>query len=57
MNLHEYLKTHTIITDGAFGTYYAEKYGTNELPELANPAHPEREREHLCDEHQDALGK
>jgi methionine synthase I (cobalamin-dependent)/5,10-methylenetetrahydrofolate reductase len=42
MNLHEYLKTHTIITDGAFGTYYAEKYGTNELPELANTEHPER---------------
>ncbi len=42
MNLREYLKTHTIITDGAFGTYYAEKYGTNELPELANTAHPER---------------
>ena len=45
MNLHEYLKTHTIITDGAFGTYYAEKYGTNELPELANTAHPGRVRE------------
>ena len=44
MNLHEYLKTHTIITDGAFGTYYAEKYGTNELPELANTVHPERVR-------------
>lgn len=42
MNLHEYLKTHTIITDGAFGTYYAEKCATNELPELANTEHPER---------------
>ena len=42
MNLREYLKTHTIVADGAFGTYYAEKYSTGELPEIANTEHPER---------------
>lgn len=35
-NIREYLQKHRLITDGAFGTYYAEKYGTNEMPELAN---------------------
>lgn len=42
MNLREYLKNHTIVADGAFGTYYAEKYSTGELPEIANTEHPER---------------
>lgn len=35
-NIREYLQKHRLITDGAFGTYYAEKYGTDEIPELAN---------------------
>ncbi len=31
-----YLKKYRLITDGSFGTYYADKYQTNEMPELAN---------------------
>ena len=42
MKIQEYLKHHKIITDGAFGTYYAERYGTQEMPELANKNQPER---------------
>lgn len=42
MNLRDYLKNHTIVADGAFGTYYADKYSTDELPERANTGHPER---------------
>lgn len=30
------------MTDGAFGTYYSEKYQTQEMPETANIQHPER---------------
>ena len=36
MNLREYLKETNLITDGAFGTYFAAKYQTQEIPELAN---------------------
>ena len=36
MNLREYLKTTNLITDGAFGTYFAAKYQTQDIPELAN---------------------
>lgn len=38
-NLHRlttYLEHYKIVTDGSFGTYYAQKYNTNEMPELAN---------------------
>ncbi|MGN1014740.1 MAG: bifunctional homocysteine S-methyltransferase/methylenetetrahydrofolate reductase [Butyricicoccus sp.] len=38
----EYLQTQKLLTDGAFGTYYAEKYQTEDSPELANLEHPER---------------
>lgn len=31
-----------LLCDGAFGTYYALKYDTKELPEIANIKHPER---------------
>lgn len=31
-----------LIFDGAFGTYYAEKYSASEFPERANILHPER---------------
>ena len=31
-----------LLCDGAFGTYYALKYDTKELPELANKLHSER---------------
>ncbi len=34
--LSEYLKSHRLIADGSFGTYYADKYQTDEFPELAN---------------------
>ena len=36
MNIKTYLKENKLITDGSFGTYYADKYSTNEMPELAN---------------------
>lgn len=36
--LTAYLKKYRLITDGSFGTYYADKYQTNEMPELANCA-------------------
>ena len=41
-NIYEYLKNNYLICDGAFGTYYAEKYNTKELPESANLTAPER---------------
>lgn len=34
--LTQYLKKYRLITDGSFGTYYADKYHTGEMPELAN---------------------
>lgn len=34
--LTQYLKKYRLITDGSFGTYYADKYKTGEMPELAN---------------------
>lgn len=42
MNLRGYLTNNRLAADGAFGTYYAEKYGNDELPEAANTMHPER---------------
>lgn len=41
-NIFDYLKNHYLICDGAFGTYFAEKYHTKELPEAANLNAPER---------------
>lgn len=43
--LQEVLAKRNVITDGAFGTYYAEKHHTREMPELANTEHPERVKE------------
>ena len=43
--MENYLKQHRLITDGSFGTYYAQKYNTLELPELANTQYPERVKE------------
>lgn len=43
--LREILQHRKLICDGAFGTYYAQKYDTKELPELANALHPERVKE------------
>ena len=45
MNIRQYLKFNKIIADGSFGTYYADKYKTNAIPELANLMHPERVEE------------
>lgn len=42
MNIQKCLKQKKLITDGSFGTYYAEKYHTDEMPELANIRHPEK---------------
>ena len=44
MNIKETLKNRMIIADGSFGTYYAEKYRTEESPELANTLFPQRVR-------------
>ncbi len=43
--IREVLQRRKLICDGAFGTYYAQKYDTRELPELANVSCPERVRE------------
>ncbi len=43
--LQEILQQRKLICDGAFGTYYAMKYDTKKLPELANEAYPERVRQ------------
>lgn len=42
MLIKDYLKHHKLVTDGAFGTYYAKKYQTQEMPENANTEYPER---------------
>lgn len=47
--IREYLKQHYLIADGAFGTYYGEKYHTQELPELANLYHKDRVTEIYCE--------
>ena len=39
----ESIKSHFLLMDGAMGTYYAQKYPTEEdISELANITHPER---------------
>ena len=40
--LEERLKSERLTADGAFGTYYAKKYDTGSLPELANLQAPDR---------------
>lgn len=43
MDLKEYIRNHQILTDGAMGTYYGEKYQkAGRSPELVNISHPER---------------
>ena len=42
MTIQEYLQRNKLITDGSFGTYYAGKYQTDEIPEAANTEHPDR---------------
>lgn len=43
--IKEVLQNRKLICDGAFGTYYAMKFDTRELPELANILHQERVRQ------------
>lgn len=38
------LRQSKIITDGSFGTYYSDKYNTNDMPELANIDADKKER-------------
>lgn len=45
MTIREYLKNNHIITDGSFGTYYAERYDTQEMSEYANIKYPQRVEE------------
>lgn len=40
--INEYLQHHKLVTDGSFGTFYAEKYETGEMPEFANVKYPQR---------------
>ena len=42
MKLKEYLDKYQLITDGSFGTYYADRFETQEMPEQANLHHKER---------------
>ena len=43
MDFHKILTSRLLVTDGAMGTYYREKYGgTSRAPELDNLADPER---------------
>lgn len=44
MNIKDYLQKYKLVTDGSFGTYYADKYATNEMPELANTDLEKNER-------------
>lgn len=44
LSIKERLKTEKLLYDGAFGTYYAKRFDTKELPELANITYPERVR-------------
>ncbi|MBQ6786334.1 MAG: bifunctional homocysteine S-methyltransferase/methylenetetrahydrofolate reductase [Lachnospiraceae bacterium] len=41
MKLREYLKEYKLITDGSFGTYFTDRYHTQEMPERANLVHGE----------------
>ena len=41
MELREYLQKNKLITDGSFGTYFADRFNTDEMPELANTRHGE----------------
>lgn len=46
MTIREYLSSNDLITDGAMGTYYEEKYGhENEMAEYANDSAPEKIKE------------
>lgn len=42
MDLHTLFQSRCLVTDGALGTYYREKYGVQKAPELDNLTAPER---------------
>ncbi len=42
MKIENYLKNKTLLADGAFGTYFAQKYGSGALPENANITDPNK---------------
>lgn len=42
MSIQEYLKENRLLADGSFGTYYAQRYQTDEICEAANMKYPER---------------
>ena len=42
MKIGEFLKEHTLLCDGAMGTYYAAKFHNETLVERENFEHPER---------------
>ncbi len=42
VKIADILKQRKLLFDGGFGTYYAQRYDTKELPELANTIYPER---------------
>lgn len=41
MTIRDYLKDNKLITDGSFGTYFTDRFNTDEMPELANTQHGE----------------
>lgn len=41
MKIRDYIKENKLITDGSFGTYFADRYSAEEMPELANLTHGE----------------
>ena len=42
MTFENYLNNRIMLADGAFGTYFASKYGTGALPECANITDPSK---------------
>lgn len=56
MKLKNYLKDNILLTDGAFGTYYAQKYGHDTFCEHANIDNPARVKS-IHDEYIDAGAK
>lgn len=53
--LAAYLRKYRLITDGSFGTYYADKYQTNEMPELANCDGDKAVRERVFQIHEEYI--
>lgn len=53
--LASYLMNHRLITDGSFGTYYADKYQTNEMPELANCSKDKTVQERVAAIHEEYI--